>query len=162
MELTKYLKFLVIIISSIFISGYIIEAVPYLSSKFLYYSTLQVQSDNIVIEYYVGLVKRLIAAFAVLLVYKNFFAENKNFYLYNLYLIGVIIYAASYLISPDFGVRLGSYFIVLDCVLVARYIYVAKSLTNKLVLFAVFALIGLYKIYTYTLIPAYDYKFLGL
>ena len=77
-------------------------------------------------------------------------------------MVGFVIYATSYLISPDFGVRLGSYFIILDCILVSKYIYVSRSLTNRLVLFAVFALIAMYKVYTYTLIPAYEYKFFGL
>lgn len=162
MVASKYFKFLLAITAGIFIGGYIVESIPYLNQKFLYYSSLQEQSDNIVSSYYIGIMKRSAVVLSVVLVYKNFFEDNKNFFLYNLYLIGLIIYIASYLVSPEFGVRLGSYFIVLDCILISRYIYVSRSLTNRLVLFAIFTLIALYKVYTYTQISAYDYKFFSL
>lgn len=162
METRKYLKFLTVIGVGVFLGSYVIESIPYLSQKFIYYSSLQEQSDNIVSNYYFGILKRLIVIISVVLVSKDFFNDNKNVFLYNLYLVGFIIYAVSYLISPEFGVRLGSYFIILDCILISRYIYISKSLTNRMVFFIIFVLIAFYKIYTYTLIPAYEYKFIGL
>ena len=161
-ETRKYLKFLTVMGAGVFFGSYVIESIPYLSQKFIYYSSLQEQSDNIVSNYYFGILKRLIVIISVVLVYRGFFDDDKNVFLYNLYLVGFIIYAVSYLVSPEFGVRLGSYFIILDCILIARYIYVSKSLTNRMVFFIIFVLIAFYKIYTYTLIPAYEYKFIGL
>ena len=162
MDMIKYIKMLSMVILATLFASYIIENIPYLNQKFLYYSTLQEQPDNILFNYYVGIIKRLMVLLAVFLVYRQFFSENKNIFLYNLYLIGFIVYVVSYLISPDFGVRFGSYFIVLDCILIAKYIYAANSQTNKVVLFLLFSSVAMYKIYTYTLIPAYDYKLLGL
>ncbi len=159
MELSKYIKFLLIVIIGVLVGSYIIENVPYLNYRFVYYSSMQEQSDNIVGNYLIGILKRSIVLFAVLLVFKDFFKENKNFYLYNLYVVGFIIYVSSYLISPEFGVRLGSYFVILDCILISSYIYYSKSFTNRMVYFILFTLIAFYKIYTYTLISAYDYKF---
>lgn len=159
MKFSKYFNFLIILVIGVYAAGYLIEVVPYLNNKFMYYSSLQEHSDNILSNYYVGLVKRSIVLLSVFLVYRNFFNNNKNFFLYNLYLVGFIIYLVSYLISPEFGVRLGSYFIILDCILVAKYIHSANSLTNRIVIFTIFSLIAMYKIYTYTLIPAYTYKF---
>lgn len=162
MSFAKYMKFIIVVLSCVLIGSLLIDRVPYLSQKFLYYSSVQEQADNIVNSYYIGVVKRLIVLVAVILVYKKFFSENKNFYIYNLYLIGFLIYVVSYLISPEFGVRLGAYFIILDCILIARYVYASNSVTNKIVLFLVFSIIALYKIYTYTLLATYDYHFLNL
>lgn len=159
---SKYLKFIIVTILGILIGGLLIDRVPYLSQKFLYYSSMQEQVDNILNNYYIGVAKRLTVLVAVVLVYKKFFSENKNIFIYGLYLVGFFIYVVSYLISPDFGVRLGSYFIILDCVLISRYIVISSSFTNRMVIFIIFMLIAFYKIYTYTLIPAYEYKFIGL
>lgn len=162
MDIKKYFKFLFLIGFALVIAEYLISSVPYLSEKFLYYTSVQEQADNIVNSYFVGAVRRLFVVLAVALIFGNFFNDNKNIYLFNLYLVGLVIYLSSYLISPEFGVRLGSYFTIVDCVLIARYIQFSKSFTNKVVIFIFFALIAIYKIYTYTQIPAFEYKLLVL
>lgn len=161
-KISKYAKFFIVLIVGAVLGSYIIESVPYLNSKFIYYSSSQDQLDNTFFNYIIGIIKRLIVLISVLLVFRNFFSNNKNFYLYNLYLVGFVVYVASYLISPDFGVRLGSYFIVVDCLLISRYISSSNQLMNKIVLFLVFILVAMYKIYTYTLLDAFEYKLLGL
>lgn len=161
-KISKYAKFFIVLIAGVILGGYIIESVPYLNSKFMYYSSLQEQLDNTFFNYINGVVKRLIVLISVLLVFRNFFSNNKNFYLYNLYLVGFVVYVASYLISPDFGVRLGSYFIIVDCLLISRYISSANQLVNKIFLFLIFMLVAMYKIYTYTLLDVFEYKLLGL
>lgn len=161
-DIRKYFKFLFFVGLAFLIGEYIINSVPYLSGKFLYYTTLQEQADDIVNSYFVGAVRRLFVLIGVILIYRNFFNDNKNIYLYNIYLVGFLIYLLSYLISPEFGVRLGSYFTIVDCILIARYIQFSKSFTNKVVIFIFFTLIAIYKIYTYTQIPTFEYKLLVL
>ena len=161
LSVSKYVRLIALISLGILAAGYVIQAVPYLNYKFLYYSSLQEQADDILNNYYVGIVKRLFVLIAVLLIRKKFFSNPKNFFLYNIYLIGFIVYAASYLISPDFGVRFGSYFIILDCILISTYIYEASRIENKLILFLFFSGIAMYKIYTYTLIPSFDYQLIS-
>lgn len=162
LDISKYLKFFFVLSLGFILGSYIIESVPYLNNKFLYYSSTQEQLDNTFGNYINGILKRLIVLLSVIVVFKNFFSDNKNFFLYNLYLVGFIIYVSSYLISPDFGVRLGSYFIIVDCLLISRYISSSNQLVNKIALFLVFVLVAMYKIYTYTQLNVYDYKFLGL
>lgn len=161
-KFSKYVKFFLVLTLGAVLGSYIIESVPYLNDKFVYYSSAQEQLENTFSNYVNGILKRLIVLLSVLPVFKNFFSDNKNFYLYNLYLVGFVIYVASYLISPDFGVRLGSYFIIVDCLLISRYISSAKQLVNKMVLLVIFMLVALYKIHTYTLLDVFEYKFLGL
>lgn len=159
-RIADYFKLMIALMFGILAMVYAIENIPYLSYKFLYYSELQEQEDNIVTSFYIGLIKRFLVIGAVLLIFKKYFNNNENIYYFNLYIIGFIIYMAFYLISPDFGVRFGSYFVILDGVIIARYMMTCHSFTNKMVLFLIFSLVALYKIYTYTLIPAYEYKWL--
>ena len=161
-KISKYAKFFIVLTVGAILGSYIIESIPYLNSKFMYYSSSQEQLDNTFFNYINGIVKRLIVLISVLLVFRNFFSNNKNFYLYNLYLVGFVVYVASYMISPDFGVRLGSYFIIVDCLLISRYISSANQLVNKIFLFLIFMLVAMYKIYTYTLLDVFEYKLLGL
>ncbi len=161
-DFSKYLKFLFFVVILFLIGEYAINSVPYLSSKFIYYTSMQEQADDIVNSYFIGAIRRLLVVSGVVLVFRNFFNDSKNIYFFNLYLVGFIIYLLSYLISPEFGVRLGSYFTVIDCVLIARYIQFSRSLTNRIVLFLFFAAIAIYKIYTYTQLPGFEYKLLNL
>lgn len=161
-KISKYFKFFFVLSCGVVLGSYIIESVPYLHDKFLYYSSTQEQFDNAFSNYVIGILKRLIVLISVLIVFKNFFSDNNNFYLYNLYLVGFIIYVSSFLISPDFGVRLGSYFIIVDCLLISRYISSSNNLANKICLFLIFMMVAMYKIYTYTQLDVYEYKFLGL
>lgn len=158
-KIYKYFIFFIVLAFCAVLGSYAVEAVPYLNSKFMYYSSTQEQSDNILTSYIIGMLKRSIVLISVFLVFRNFFSNNHNFYLYNLYMVGFVIYVTSYLISPDFGVRLGSYFIILDCILVSKIIYSSNYFWNKLAIFLIFTLVALYKVYTYTLIPEYTYKF---
>ena len=158
-KIYKYFNFFFFFFFCAVLGSYAVEAVPYLNSKFMYYSSTQEQSDNILTSYIIGMLKRSIVLISVFLVFRNFFSNNHNFYLYNLYMVGFVIYATSYLISPDFGVRLGSYFIILDCILISKIIYLSNYFWNKLAIFLIFTLVALYKVYTYTLIPEYTYRF---
>lgn len=158
-SISKYIKFLAALIIGIYAFSYIIQNNEYLNYKFLFYSSLQEQDDNILSNYYFGVFKRILVFLSILLIRKSFFRYTRNIFLFNLYLTGFFIYLVTYLVSPDFGVRFGSYFIIVDGLLIAECIRLSNSLFNKLFLFLFFALVAIYKIYTYTLISAYDYTF---
>lgn len=158
----QYFYFLFFVSLGALVGSYIVNLIPYLNSKFVYYSEFQQQSENVLSNYTLGVFKRSIIFFCVLLVYKNFFNSEKNFYIFNVYLVGFIIYVFTYLVSPEFGVRLGTYFIVMDCILASSLISSSKSMFNKFFIAFVFVLIALYKIYSYSQIESYSYEFLIL
>lgn len=159
-KLIDYLKLIITLSFGTILVGYLIENIPYLSYKFMYYAEMQEQEDNIITSFYIGLVKRFLVIGAVILIFRKFFSENENIYYFNLFMVGFIIYMTLYLISPDFGVRFGSYFLILDGMIISRYIVICNSFTNKVVLFILFTMVAFYKVYTYTLIPAYEYKWI--
>ncbi len=67
------------------IGEYIINSVPYLSGKFLYYTTVQEQADDIVNSYFIGAVRRLFVLIGVILIYKIFLMITRIF-IYTIYI----------------------------------------------------------------------------
>ena len=138
--------------------GYVIEHNEYLSYKFKYYSEIQENADNIVSLYIVGILKRSIVLILIFLFGKDLFRNERFVYLFNLYLLGFIIYIATYLISPDFGVRFSTYYTIIDMFLVGNMLYLCKKPYQKITIFLVISLMILYKINTYAILDSYTYK----
>ncbi|WP_312194491.1 EpsG family protein [Sphingobacterium multivorum] len=139
--------------------GYVIEHNEYISNKFKYYSDVQENSTNILMLFIVGLLKRSIILVLIILVGRKLFKNQRFVYLFNLYLLGIIIYVSTYLISPDFGVRFSSYFTVVDMLLVGNMLYLGGSNSNKIIIFTVISIMIFYKISTYAFLDMYNYKF---
>lgn len=157
MTFRNYMKFIGIILIGSVIFNFAIENIEYLATKFKFYSELQTQSENIHIAYIIGLLKRSIVFVGIFLVRKNFF-EGNNVFLFNIYLIGFIIYMATYLISPDFGVRFSTYFTIMDCILVASILRASRRNAQRRYLYLLFISMIMYKVYTYTIVDAYQYE----
>ena len=154
----NYIKFLLIILIGTLVSNYLIENIEYLRYKFMYYSEWQEKSDNIFTSYIIGALKRLIILGGVFAVRKTFFKVDRNTFLFNIYLVGFIIYLATYLISPDFGVRFSTYFTVMDCVIVGNILFLAKKSSTKFIWYFIFVIMAMYKISTYSQLPSYQYN----
>lgn len=161
-KFTKKEVFFLIIAFSFF------SSLVYLSSSFLtgifatkaeFYLEHQEQAQNIQTLFIVGLLRRLITIILIFSFGRKIIFKNKiSSYLLNLYLIGLGIFATTYLISPDIGVRMSIYFTVLEMFLLANLIYLVKRTDIKFLLFFIVLLVSIYKLYTYMLIPAYDYR----
>lgn len=140
---------------------FIITYFPQIQQKFIFYSEIQQQSEgyeNIQFNFIVGIVKRILVLIPVLITVRTLLANDKLAFIFNIYLVGFIIYILTFLTSPDIGVRLSSYFTIVDTVLICNYIGNFKKFSNKVIILLIFIIIGFYKIYTYTLIPEYAYQ----
>lgn len=160
LKLKDYVKFIGLSILVFLGIGYLIENVEYLNKKFIFYSEIQEVEDNIYAAYIVGILKRSIVILLALIFRKAFFNNDRFVYFFNLYLLGFIIFVSTYLISADFGVRFGSYYLILDTLLVGNMLYLSKKLHQKIVIIFIYSIVIIYKIYTYTILEPYQYKFI--
>lgn len=158
LTLKNYIYLILLAILGFGAIGYIVENNAYLNYKFKYYSEIQENSDNIVVQYVVGLLKRSIVLVLILLFRNTLFKNERFVYLFNLYLLGLIIYIATYLISPDFGVRFSTYYTIVDMVLVGNMLYLCKQNYQKIIIFVVISAMVIYKISTYAFLEPYLYK----
>ena len=84
--------------------------------------------------------------------------ETRNgIYFFNLYLIGFGMYLSTYLISPDIGTRMSSYFLIYEIFLAGNLIVVNQKLTTRLLIVTIFSFQASYKISTYMSIDWYNY-----
>lgn len=144
------------------------SSLVFLSSSFLtgifatkaaFYLEHQEQAQNIHSLFIVGLLRRLITIILIFFFARKVIFKNQiSSYLFNLYLIGFGIFTTTYLISPDIGVRMSIYFTVLEMFLLANLIYLVKRTDIKFSLYLIVIAVSIYKLYTYTLLPAYEYQ----
>lgn len=135
---------------------------PDLAYKAKFYLELQENAPDLKSLFVVGIFKRLLIIGMVWLFGKNIWQYDKAYFFFNTYLFGFGLYVSTYLLSPDIGVRLSSYFIVFE-IFLAGYLLLANSkLTTRLIIVTVFSMIALYKIYTYTQMFFYQYNFIFL
>jgi hypothetical protein len=109
--------------------------------------------------YFIGLLRRLILIILLFFYSKRFLIDKSNCLFVNIYIIGLIIYITTYNISPDIGVRLSSYFIIFEIIIIGRLIWVIKSHLTRSVILVIFIIISLYKIIGYMKDETYNYKF---
>ena len=88
------------------------------------------------LNFIIGLLRRSITILLIFAFGKKFiFKHNLSAYIFNLYIIGFGIYATTYLISPDIGVRMSVYFTVLEMFLLANLLFLVKRVDVKFLLF---------------------------
>jgi hypothetical protein len=81
-----------------------------------------------------------------------------KYYLFNIYLIGFLIFVTTYNISPDFGVRLSVYYTIVDCVLVGYMLTLINGWKNRIFIVTIFSAIAVYKLFGYMANDYYTYK----
>jgi hypothetical protein len=150
----KINKLQFIIFTSIFILGGLFifsfsELITiYTNKNAFFYTNQQVVSDNLRSFYYIGLAKRSIV-FILLIFYGKKYLNNNNFrYFLNIYTFGFFIYVTTYMISPDIGTRLSSYFTILDILLFSNLVYYVNR-QHAILILSLLSIIVSYKIYGY-------------
>lgn len=131
-----------------------------LAAKAEFYLELQEQDANIKGLFLIGTIKRAMIIVLVLFFGKKMLKAKKSIFFFNIYLIGFGMYLTTYLISPDIGVRLSSYFLIFDLFLAGNLLLMNYKLTTRLLITTIFALIALYKISTYMAMEAYTYHWI--
>ncbi len=156
-------EYVIIVIGFMFFSTLIYFTSSFLTGMFAYkaeyYLKLQEQSQNIKVGYAIGIVRRLIPICLILLFARsNYFQNSVSCFLFNLYLIGLGIFVSSYLISPDIGVRVSSYFIIMEIFMLGHLLFSIKG-TNKLrLVLLIILIVSFYKVSTYMSNPDYEYN----
>ena len=117
-----------------------------LLKKILWYTSFQENPPDLFTLYIIGTIKRFIVVGLIILFGNNLLKKNNNRYFFNIYLFGLIIYLSSYMLSPDIGVRISSYFIIFEIILVGNLIYTTKRISNRLIIVTIFSIVSLYKL----------------
>ncbi len=126
-----------------------------------YYLANNNEEYNLFWYYLIGIFKRLaiIIVFILLKYYKK--SSNKNSqYFFNIYLFGFVIYVATFMLSPDVGVRISSYFTIFEIALVGNFVYMSEKKINKILIVSLFSIFSFYKIMGYMNNEFYIYKFI--
>jgi hypothetical protein len=121
-----------------------------------YYINSQEKAGNLLGLFYVGIIKRLIIIGIILTFGKRIFQHLR--YFFNIYLFGFAIYLCTYMISPDIGVRLSSYFTIFDIILAGNLVYFIESRGLRISLVTIFALMAIYKLFGYMSDQFYQYN----
>lgn len=122
-----------------------------------FYTSQQEKIDNIMSLFYVGIAKRAVIVFAVFIFGRKMFHLSNTYYFFNIYMFGFGVYLSSYLISPDIGARLSSYFTIFELVLSGNLIYAMKSRYKRIILTTIFSLMAIYKLVGYMSFDTYVY-----
>jgi hypothetical protein len=138
--------------------NYLTSQFEYLTKKIKFYSEIQEEADNIVALYLIGIFKRMIIIIISFMYRKKLFVDEKYTYLFNIYLIGFLIFVTTYNISPDFGVRLSVYYTIVDCVLVGYMLTLISGWKNRIFIVTIFSAIAVYKLFGYMANDYYTYK----
>lgn len=129
-----------------------------LAQKAKFYLELQEQEDNIRGLFLIGAIKRSIIVGLVFIFGKQLIKSKNCIYFFNIYLIGLGMYLSTYLISPDIGVRLSSYFLIFDLFIAGNLFYYNKKLEVRLFIALIFSLVSIYKITTYMALETFNYQ----
>lgn len=129
-----------------------------LGKNLAFYVLNQVHGYDIDRDFLVGLIRRSIVLFFVALHYNRFKTITSAQYILNIYLVGFIIYALTYKISPDIGVRVSLYFTFFEVVIASNLLYRLNRLPNKVLIATVYLIVCFYKIYGYSSYEAYTYN----
>jgi len=107
--------------------------------------------------YIVGFLRRFYPIFLFFWFYKNIKNDQITKSIFNVYLFGFVFYAINYPIFQDITVRISSYFIVFESILVVRiFMSLSNSLNKSIVLLMIYFVVY-YKIFTYSSLDAYKY-----
>lgn len=114
--------------------------------------------ENIISSYYIGMARRFVVFGFIAIGWRDLRDKFHFQYIVNLYIIGVSIYVATYLISPDAGVRISTYFTVLDAVILSLVIWQKSTVSIRLGLTAIVCAMCIYKLIGYASNPFYSYQ----
>ncbi|WP_164466984.1 EpsG family protein [Chryseobacterium taklimakanense] len=143
---------------AVVVGNYLAANFEYLTTKADYYTKYQEQSENIAVNYVVGIAKRSVILLLAFIYRKRLFTDKKFIYIFNIYLVGFLIFVGTYLISPDFGVRFSVYYTIHEIVLAGMMLAMIKGGRQRIFIVAVFSAICMYKLVGYMNNEYYTYK----
>ncbi|KQT17875.1 hypothetical protein ASG31_03815 [Chryseobacterium sp. Leaf404] len=106
-------------------------------------------SSNLPKLFAIGILKRVVIIIVVIYFSKSFFVNKFRHYIFNIYLFGFAFYCSTYLISPDIGVRMSSYFTIFDTIVAGNLIMALKKTSERIIIVTVFSAIAIYKLMGY-------------
>jgi len=156
------LKFIVIVLVTAVLFNILLQSISDFITLFTlknseFYINQQVYEFNIVTAYYIGAIKRSVIIFLCLIYGEKMFKNSNSRYLFNIYLLGFVIYLVLYKISPDIGTRLSVYFTIFEIILAGNLIYFNNKISVKLFLFFIFVSMACYKLFGYMNNDRYEY-----
>lgn len=113
-----------------------------------FYVNLQ-ETLNLPTLFAIGIIKRIITIVVVLYFSKYFFISSHRSYIFNIYLFGFAFYCSTYMISPDIGVRMSSYFTIFDTIIAGNLIFSLKKMNERVMVVTIFSAIAIYKLLGY-------------
>ena len=158
----KSIKFYLALCVIIFISYVPIEFyIKFFEDSYLkkvaFYLEYYTKSENIVMDYFKGAVKRSIVILFYFLYRRYLPCDNSTHYFFNVYLIGFLIFLSLYFLSPDLGTRLSLYFTIFEILIIGNLVYYIPRLEGRiLILIAYFAVTGI-KLFDYMNRDSYQY-----
>ena len=117
-------------------------------------------SDNALLDFFVGGLKRLSVLAIVWMAWRDIKERPSFIYMLNLYIFGLAIYCLFYTLSADIGVRISSYFTILDTVLIGLAVIHSKNLPTRIGIAMFVSVTCFYKLLGYASNPYYEYKFI--
>lgn len=144
----RYLLFVIVVI---YVGYFYFQSISdffttYTLKNALYYIEYQEKAVNISESFYLGIAKRLVLIAVILVYSRKIFQDSNTFYFINIYVAGLIIYICTYMVSPDIGVRLSSYFTIFDVLIAGNLIYFTQKTMNRIVIVTIFSSIAIYKL----------------
>jgi len=129
----------------------------YTSKAASYYVNVHEKSDSILIFFIIGILIRSVIIIISLFNRKRLFLIPNSRFFFNIYLFGFFFYLATYLVSPDIGTRVASYFLIVEIIIAGNIIHVLSNSLNRLMIVFIFSFIALYKLFGYMSYDGYKY-----
>lgn len=153
----NYIYFSLIILLVFYLFEYLILFFSEFTGKnYMFYLTNQ-ENVTTLINYLVGITRRIIPIFIIVFYYKYYFVNKNNQLFFNIYLLGFLIYLLTYNLSPDIGVRLSLYFCALEYFMIP-ILLINLKIKDRLIVCSIYIALSFYKILQYTSYDAYIYK----
>ncbi len=109
-------------------------------------------------NYIIGTIKRLIPIMIIMWFIKVRHASAAFISIFDIYMIGFILYLGLYYFYPDIGVRLSSYYFIIEGVLMARLIEEIHNERQKIYGSLIILAWAIIRLLTYTNNPLYNYS----
>jgi len=127
------------------------------ASYYLY--GIETQDDKLT-SYITGGLRRLATLGIILMTWNHLKNISYSIYLLNMYILGLAIYFLFYIASADIGVRMSSYFIIIETMLVGLAVLNAPRASTRFGIACLISFFSLYKLWGYADNPYYEYQFI--
>ncbi|MGF1903780.1 EpsG family protein [Aliivibrio salmonicida] len=111
-------------------------------------------------SYLIGIVRRVYPIILAFIFFSKLKTDKTALFVFNIYVFGFLAYAVGYPVLQDVTVRLTSYFIIFESVLVVLILSKLNRHANVSLLATVIFLFVYLKIMVYANLPAFEYKYI--